>query len=407
MEEKFICSKPFNTIFNHPGRHYTPCCWANYTVNESNPNNTLPFDHFDGDDFRRLRKEMMIGEKTDFLYSYCRYCIDREEEVKDSPRKKFKINSDFISHNFNMDGSLIKGTKNRYITLSINIYGNYCNLECYECDPLVSTSRKKAIQKIQPQLESIGITQKSISEEPLFKSVSFDEKNKEQFESIINQIVEYADNVFSIEFVGGEPMLMKSHFKLLDKLIQNNKSHSIVLVYISNMTLMTIDKMKYYFDNFKKIKIQWSVDALQERNHWLRYPTNWDETTKNVIDIQKYLKTTKTGDIIATITPSLLGIVSLRKTYNWLFARKLISKERQIFNALLKPRILRTRNLPDELKEEICKDVKLISEYHYNDLIQPRDEHQFKMAIKYFDLLDQSRGTNWRETFPEVAKYAN
>jgi len=40
-------------------------------------------------------------------------------------------------------------------------------------------------------------------------------------------------------------------------------------------------------------------------------------------------------------------------------------------------------------------------------MIQPRKESDFQLAIKYFDLLDKKRVTDWRSTFPEVAKYAN
>jgi hypothetical protein len=36
-----------------------------------------------------------------------------------------------------------------------------------------------------------------------------------------------------------------------------------------------------------------------------------------------------------------------------------------------------------------------------------RNEYMFQSAIKYADELDKSRGTDWRSTFPEIAKYAN
>jgi len=40
-------------------------------------------------------------------------------------------------------------------------------------------------------------------------------------------------------------------------------------------------------------------------------------------------------------------------------------------------------------------------------MMQERNEEEFSLAIKYCDALDKSRGTDWRSTFPEVAKYAN
>tara|TARA_B100000945_G_scaffold224896_1_gene181835 strand:+ start:864 stop:1034 length:171 start_codon:yes stop_codon:yes gene_type:complete len=55
----------------------------------------------------------------------------------------------------------------------------------------------------------------------------------------------------------------------------------------------------------------------------------------------------------------------------------------------------------------IGDDVKSISEFHYNDMMEDRDQHYFELAIQYFDALDKSRGTNWRTTFPELSCYTN
>jgi organic radical activating enzyme len=405
MENKFICSKPFDTIHNDTGKNYAPCCWA-HPVSPNNPNTTLPLDHFDGEDFRRIRREMLIGEKTDFLYSYCQYCFNRENEIGESPRTRFYSSNFDAIKNFNADGSLIQN-KNRFISVAINAFGNSCNLECYACHPASATSRTQALNKIKDNLKDNEIDLRYLNISSTERNFPFNEKNSQQFDAIVNQLVEKIDNISSIIIVGGEPMLLKSHFTLLDRLIETKKTKEISLSYTSNMTLMHLDNMKKYFDSFGRVDILWSVDALGDRNHWLRYPTDWNETTKNVFSIQSYLRKNNKGKITGSITPSLLGIPSLRKTYNWLLSRNLINKEHIIFNFLNRPKFLRTRNLPDCIKDEIKNDVRLISEYHYKDLMQPRDEHHFQLAIKYFDILDQSRGTNWRSTFPEVSKYAN
>jgi len=409
INNETYCCKPFSEICNIPGKHYTPCCWSfpkheKDPNNLENPNTMLPLDCFDGENFRKLRRDMIAGEKTDFLKSYCHHCFELEESIGRSPRTDSFLNNKEYIKNFNLDGSLKKDTKNRFIYLSLNFYGISCNLQCYYCEPTVSTSRQKAFEKIE-NLDDTGVISKQfLNPKEWFH---FDTNNQNQFNKIVNQVLEYADIINAIEIVGGEPMLMKTHFILLDKLIENNKSFGISLNYTSNMTLMNVEKMKKYFENFRYTHIQWSVDALEERNHWLRFPTNWNQTIKNVFEIQSYFKKNKNGEILATITPTLLGIVSLRKTYNWILTRNLLNKKTPIFNILSKPSFLRTRNLPNSIKEKIANDIKIISEPHYNDLMHERDDRQFELAVKYFDLLDQSRGTNWRSTFPEVAKYAN
>ena len=76
-------------------------------------------------------------------------------------------------------------------------------------------------------------------------------------------------------------------------------------------------------------------------------------------------------------------------------------------NKIDRPHFCRTQHLPDPIKEEIGEDIKSISQYVYDDMMQPRDEKQFQLGIKYFDALDKSRGSDWRSTFPEVACYSN
>ena len=124
---------------------------------------------------------------------------------------------------------------------------------------------------------------------------------------------------------------------------------------------------------------------------------------------QQYLHNTKPwhiGKIEATITPSMLGVLKLKETVNWMSQHDLI-QDNPMINRIDEPKICQTRHLPDEVKQMIGDDVKSVSEYHYNDMMEQRDPYYFELAIKYFDTLDKSRGTNWRTTFPELACYTN
>lgn len=409
MENKVICSKPFTEIYNMPGRNYAPCCWAK-NVSKSNPYNALPLDHFDGEEFRQIRKEMLLGERTDFLKSVCHNCYMLEDESKSSPRIENPLD-DSILQNFNSDGSLISNNS-RFITVAINIYGNYCNLECYGCKPQNSTARNSAMKKLDlkwnkiPEMEIRRYSLEEPNEYLITLNDDVKKIDRNQFDKIIDQLIENSHRISSIEIVGGEAALMKSHFDLLDKLISCGQSKNITLSYVTNMTILNLKTILKYIDCFKYTFIQWSIDALEDKNYWLRYPTDWESTVHNVLEVQKYFKFTQSGSIKSTITPSLLSIPYLKETYQWLYDRKLISPEDYIFNTVKNPKMLRTRNLPNELKDQIAQSVKSISEFHYSDMMQERNENEFRLAIEYFDALDKSRGTDWRSTFPEISKYA-
>jgi organic radical activating enzyme len=398
MDNSVICAQPFYNIYNAPGKAYSPCCWGN--LFEYSPNEVLPISHFTGDDMNRMRKEMIAGEKTEFLKKICNGCWEREKKYGHSPRLDEVISQTLVD-NFNNNGSLNENSK-RFLKISLNIFGNQCNLQCYECLPSNSSSRIAVMKKLNPQwLSPNGF--------PSFEDIDYDLKkiNQDQFNNTIKDLVKNVDKIKTISIVGGEPMMMKSHFILLDELIECGHSKEISLNYCSNMTRMKLSNMKKYFDNFKFTFLQWSVDSLGERNTWLRYPTKWEETVSNVFEVKNYLLDNSLGIIESTITPTILSITSFKDTYDWLYSNKLISNKNKHVNVVKRPEFLRPHHLPQKIKEEISEDILKISKYRYNQLMETGDEQMFKKAIEYCDALDKQRGTNWRTTFPEIAKYAD
>lgn len=401
MENEVSCIFPFYKIYNNlTMRSYAPCCWSNYWRGEKNPRNTLPLEHFTGEEFNQIRKEMFEGKKTEFLKKYCDSCWKHEEQFGYSPRlNSFRVFNKDIMKNFNADGTIIDNN-NRFINIGINVYGNYCNLECYECVPINSSSRISVMKKLDDPIfnKNFEFVEKRDQVEPL---------DREQFQKIVDELVSLSHKIVSISIVGGEAMLMKSHFILLDKLIECGQSKNITLLYTSNMTLMSLSRMKKYFDNFYETTIQWSIDALGERNHWLRYPTDWDQTLKNVEEVRNYLIENNMGTIKATVTPSLFSITTFKETTDWLMLNDYLLPGHYHTNFVDTPTFLSPQHLPQELKEKIKNGVKMISKNHYNQLMSDRDEDKFKLAIKYADQLDAQRGTDWRSVFPEISQYAN
>lgn len=399
---KAMCYYPFFNVYSDLNDYdYLPCCWAQ-KVRETgkNPNNTLPIDYWDGEWYSTLRKDMLAGNITEHVHDVCKECHRREEYLGSSARTKKKVDWEVVTKNYNQDGTR-RNTDEPYLSIALNIYGDHCNLECYECTVRKSTTRTARIKKMDPYwMTQPGLDILAYNQSDLAKL------KPDQFNRIVDEICANAKNIVLFQVIGGEPMVMKSHFLILDRLIQTGYAHRIGLFYCTNMTLCNLKQMQPYFDNFRWTDIQWSVDSIGERNEWLRYPTNWKETMKNVREIKRYLEINKMGSISGNVTPSLLSITSFAKTIKFLKMSKLFFEHTTFYNVVVKPYFLQCRHLPNELKEEIVDEVRSISEQYANDLMQPRDPELWKRAIKYCDELDQSRGTDWRSLFPEIAKYA-
>ncbi len=394
-----LCGYPFYAIRNGPSINYAPCCWAR-TKSVCGPQNTPAIDYFKSNIFNEMRRDMLRGEKSELLLDTCSLCYKNEKNNGSSARLQSGVDWNVLD-NFDSDGKMID-TDNRFIKLELNAFGNHCNLECYECQPDNSSRREERLKKM-------GTKWQAILGKYSFVDRDVKKKDKILWNEFVNDLVQHSKNIKMLSFCGGEPMSMVSHFDILDALIDSGDSKEIELYYVSNMTMFTLSKMRKYIDKFKWMNIQWSVDGIGDRNYWLRYPTNWNNTVKNVLDVQQYFyytKPWKIGKIEATITPSLLGILKLKETVDWMNKHDLM-QDNPMINRIDEPKICQTRHLPDEIKHKIGDDVRSVSEYHYNDMMEQRDPYYFGLAIKYFDALDKSRGTDWRATFPELACYTN
>ena len=394
-----LCGYPFYAIRNGPSINYAPCCWAR-TKSVCGPQNTPAIDYFKSNIFNEMRRDMLRGEKSELLLDTCSLCYKNEKNNGSSARLQSGVDWNVLD-NFDSDGKMID-TDNRFIKLELNAFGNHCNLECYECQPDNSSRREERLKKM-------GTKWQAILGKYSFVDRDVKKKDKILWKEFVDDLVQHSKNIKMLSFCGGEPMSMVSHFDILDALIDSGDSKEIELYYVSNMTMFTLSKMKRYIDKFKWMNIQWSVDGIGDRNYWLRYPTNWNNTVKNVLDVQQYFyytKPWKIGKIEATITPSLLGVLKLKETVDWMNKHDLM-QDNPMINRIDEPKICQTRHLPDEIKHKIGDDVRSVSEYHYNDMMEQRDPYYFGLAIKYFDALDKSRGTDWRATFPELACYTN
>lgn len=404
-----FCNRPFNKVMNNIGKEYACCCWRNPNIPPDStlhltPHETLPIDMFGGELFNGLRKDMLLGEKTELLENHCGKCWDREEKTGFSPRLIFQDFPLELREMFNDDGTY-KGGNYRHLSLGLNIFGNYCNLECYECIPTNSSSRMVASKKLDDKWSKIhGGPSRHV--EP-HQNSDVKKVDPEWFSKIVSNILDHAHAIDELSFCGGEPALMKSHFEILDALVLSGHSQHINLNYTSNMTIMNLSVLKKYIDQFKSTMIQWSVDGLKAENSWLRYPTDWDKMMVNVREVKKYLEKNNKGRLRATMTPSLFGIMGFAKLCRWLYLGGFIPSmiDIDVVNNITFKSILHQRHLPNELKEQISDKIEKLSPSLHKSLWMDRDEEKFQLALEYATDLDNSRGTNWKEVFPELVPY--
>jgi sulfatase maturation enzyme AslB (radical SAM superfamily) len=249
-----------------------------------------------------------------------------------------------------------------------------------------------------------------------------------------DDIFEQIPHIEQLYFAGGEPLMIKEHKRFLEEIIKRGYNDKITLRYNSNGVLLD-ENMIEIWTQFKKVKFSVSVDALEERNWYIRYPTDWSD----IIRILNRLD--NTPDNIQTSIECAVQAINVEHLPD--FARWMISQNYKKVNKhylgdyqagggifsmhlLFIPTFLSARILTKEQKDRVrvkFADFKqwLWDNYTQDDhfwkdnpygwkrwegilkFIDAEDHsHMIPDFTEYFENLDSIRGTNFNKIFPEL-----
>ena len=248
------------------------------------------------DTLRQVRKEILSGEWPE----QCKRCkVDHSTGSNSRNEWETKKHLDVFTiedaiNSTDADGTV---TDPKLISLDLRI-GNQCNLRCIMCFPGESTLWYKDYQEITGH--DHFIVDDKIYSLKLADS-DFDWANDRD---TIDALVNNSKYLTKIKFGGGEPLIIKYHHYLLNRLIEEGYSQNIELEYSVNLTIfppLLFDLWK----KFKVIKICASIDAYGIANDAIRYPSKWKTVTDNLKMLDK------TDDNIIVFTSTTVSILTL------------------------------------------------------------------------------------------------
>jgi MoaA/NifB/PqqE/SkfB family radical SAM enzyme len=151
---------------------------------------------------KKLREDFLAGKKP----QNCRRCWNEERAGRKSKRMH---TLDRLKHVITDTEWTAEAKPLQFLDLKL---GNICNLKCRSCNADSSTSWIQDYYKLKDTVK-LASGYHWIKSNPDF---SFDWVDDESF---YNQLTEYAPNLEQIHISGGEPFLVPTHFKLLEKLV--------------------------------------------------------------------------------------------------------------------------------------------------------------------------------------------
>lgn len=395
LKNNFFCTDPWTELGNKATGQWALCCVSKalpYKFSEISP-----LEHYHSDVMNNIRNEMLEPDVygTKHIDKYCIKCKKIEEMGGRSHRNGrnhiFQYDKDFKEKFEN----IINGNSEYlFRRLDFKIFGNLCNLKCVMCVPHISSS---IAQEMKEHGEFDG---------PIL-SIPFNDLTPEKQKKFWDDMYCILKNTKCVKFTGGEPLLNKLHYSIIQFAIDNGFSEHIELEYISNLTRLPSEKSQNVLEMWKKFKlvdIKVSIEAVGKKNDYIRYESNWNDILNNI-------EILKNNNIITRVT-STVGNYNI---YELLELRKFTENNLGIdFNAnsyVYQPFHIAPQVLPQELKNEITEYyTKNDTDGFFKNQIEfmnnrENDELNWSKFKAYIDSLNIRRNIWFFNYFPYFEKY--
>lgn len=420
---------------HHPNTHLIPL--EEIKVNPTALHNTK---------FKKLQRKMMLeGVRP----SECDYCWNVEDRTTDSYSDRIYKSSDqwALPH---IDDIINKPWDDNvdpsYVEVS---FGNVCNFKCSYCAPHISSQWMEEVERYGPYPTSSQFNNLEWLKDQ--KKMPIPNKDENPY---VDAFWKWWPTMYNslqhFRITGGEPLLNKNTFKVLDYVIENPNENLELSI---NTNLNPPDDL---FDKFieklniiiseKKIKevlVFTSAEAHGKQAEYIRFGMNYDTWLKNLHRLYKEIPGIKvtimsTYNILSipSYTQFLNDILEVKRTYG-----EVINKRKNPNPMLLDIPYLRypqhqsifilDESMVDMIHNQVthmyknleCKSwegtanngfyeheadkLKRIYEMSMNSVKAKNEFTDINRMdfIRFVDEHDARRGTNFLETFPEFENF--
>ena len=317
MNKNTFCILPFIHLYSNSEGIVSPCCISKKFSSKKTLKNSNIEDVYNTEQFKNLRKELISGVKS----NACNRCWELESRGLESYRNHWNSQFDF-KYEMEDDGYVKPDFK--YIDIR---FSNICNLKCIMCMHDYSS------QHWNNDLKNRGI--------PKVLNIKDD---------IVSDLTPYISNLKRIYFAGGEPLITKEHYQLLDFLHQTNRD--INIEYTTNLSIVRQDfeSLVKKWKDFKSVHIQVSLDGLYDKGESIRVGMDTDIVLNNILLL-------KNNNLEYTISFSVANynVMDIIEFSNELLNKKIVDSEEQLEfnNYVLTPYEYSLENIDN--KNEVIK----------------------------------------------------
>jgi organic radical activating enzyme len=343
-------------------------------------------------------QEIMRGSDIEEKTPLCKMCWNSEKIGSPSYRTMY---NDFMLEKVGIDK--VKELKNNpHINVLDLQFGHLCNNSCVMCNTSLSShlyTTKSRLAKMSTAPE-----QKAYYETDL--TYINDHSDWTLLDKSYNKVVDLSKPVTEVKLSGGEPLFNPRFKGFLNHLV--TKELPISRLHLTTNGTIYDDEISGLINKVKDIvHLKLSVEAIGNKEEFIRWPTNWKEKEKNIRSFISNINTPPTIKIeISTCIQSLnlfamTDIAAFVKELQKEFPNKLIVQNRQ---PVLWTDLASLSNCDNDYLNHYLTTTDLVS--RHADVIKQvhiamsHDEKKTKMQLQYYMDLAKLQQKNLEEIFP-------
>jgi MoaA/NifB/PqqE/SkfB family radical SAM enzyme len=371
------CKKLWNHLYVGTDGNVNPCCVADHRF----PLGSIDEVKSKDDVFKlteQIRSEMIQGYRN----RACAVCYEKEDSGIQSVRQ------------------VVDTTEQPPAIKDLDIrLNNICNFKCRMCSEYFSSAIQQETVELYGKDATLGFEKISLLKET--KSVK--NQRLENISLFLN------NNIESIYFAGGEPLITAEHYEILDRIIEIGNT-DLKIRYNTNLSTLYYKKSSVLdrWQQFSDITVGASIDASGDVAEYIRHGTVWNEIVNNINLIKNYAPHVKLNITSAVSFLTIENLIDLQNTW---IEQRLFDVDDFHVSIVVSPIFLSPAVLPQHHKDRLNNLIQAHIERfagttlarQWQHVLQWMNSNDYTFALKDFKnrtyVLDQHRNESFVAVF--------
>lgn len=400
-EGRHFCMAPWVHLHIPASGPASPCCMATGDFGDLPAGEVERFRHSPHMDNLRAR---LLRDQPDPRCANC-----QRQEALGFPSERRSFNRAFGHHWPRLAATTPDGScgEDRPVSWDLR-FSNLCNFRCRSC-------YHGASSKWHGDAVTLGWTR---SAKGIHRSIA-------DPADFIETLADDIDQLEFVQFAGGEPLLTREHWLILDRLLERGRD-DVVLKYNTNLSRLTSHRRDVIpvWNRFRRVIVHASVDGADERGELLRAGFSWrayGELARRVRREAPHV------EIAGDVTVSAMNVLHLPELHRRLVEEDVLPAEAFLLHPLFLPEHYSVSVLPRRLRREARRRIRdhgpwiagLVARGALGAAESAALAHRFAAVLRMLDgprqpeaarafransaALDALRGERLGDVFPELA----